>query len=745
MIQLNQDQQKAIAAVEHFVFEDALNHALILKGSAGTGKTTLIKEIVKLIDRSTQRTENLHKRTVSIIAPTGRAARVLSEKLYPDHQANTIHRAIYALNRAEIFEDAIDKNDPGIRFHFPLKKESPNNTIFIVDESSMVGDSDNADDGNQFGSGRLLKDLLEFSRIARTGREAATNCKIIFVGDPAQLPPVGNGSLSPAMSCAYLAQNYGIQSLEIELKQVMRQAENSGILSVATQLRDDIIAKNFNRFEVKNTPDITKLTIQDALNTYLLTRTQKQTCVFISHSNAEVQSLNHTLRGLIWGQEGLPIQKNDILLVNRSTRLTNVEQCNASGDYEPYKDGTIPLTNGELIKVIDFDEATQKEVNVPIKGGYEKVTLSFRRVGILSKGSVHNELLYSSTLIIENLLDSKERELSALEQRALLVDFRQRHPELKPNTEFFTVALKDDPYFNAVQVKYGYAMTCHKAQGGEWDKAFVQFSNASQSEHFFRWAYTAMTRAKRHLITVGAPYFTAFNQAKWLAADELVTANSERPVLPATHPIVLAQATLPSPAITVSVDTTKQVSQADIDFMGQPKMLAHYFDALQEMLTRQDIQIEQVKHHSYLERYQISHNGVHAWFDYRYKGNFMVSTVTPTPSMPSDRELLEKVIPMIDATLKSTSVPQTQTAESPFINALLMKIHEALLNTPVTFVQHESKSYRLRVYFAQGNDRFQIDFIYNSKDRLTRSSEVGGIGKNQVWLQHIMTHLASTS
>lgn len=763
IINLNQDQQEALALVEDFVFNNKTHEALIIKGSAGTGKTTLIKAMMKAINRDQGLADLLHKRTGIVLAPTGRAARVLTEKLLPEFGAGTIHRQIYAIDRAEVFEEAINENDPGVRLHFPLIKESPNNTIFIVDESSMVGDTDNKGDDIQFGSGRLLKDLIEYARLGRIGREGTPNCKIIFVGDPAQLPPVGNGDLSPAMSVDYLNNQYAIQALEVELKQVMRQAEGSGILTAATQLRDNIMAKKFNRFDMPASADIVPCTISQAIEDYLQARKAKQTCVFISQSNAQVQLLNRTLRGRIWGEEGLPIQRNDILLVNRSSRLSSVSVKNDQGELVAY-DGILPLTNGELVRVLDVGDQEKKVVNVRTKEGIVAVNLYFRHLTILVKG-INQEWLYANTFIIENLLESKERELSALEVRALLVDFRQRNQKLKPNTADFTKSLIADPYFNALQVKYGYAMTCHKAQGGEWDNAFVEFGNVDRNESSFRWAYTAMTRAKKHLVTVGAPKFTPFNGVKFTNLDELVSSPMAQPqpiktegksiiasvaitdhLKVADAPIVSLGSSLATTVIApnnaADTSTALQIEQIEVSFVGQPKALYHYYQSITSACAEQGAIVVDVNHFQYMERYTLRLSDRMSWVDFRYKGNFMVTSITPTPGMPSDMALLEQLIPVIEQALVATPASSASAPESGFVGELLAQINTAIADSELKLVQHDSKPYRLRVYLVHGTDRFQLDFVYNSKDQLTSVTEVGGIGSSHGWLQRLMQRIS---
>lgn len=234
---LTDHQSIAVGEIRDFI--RGTISCFILKGSAGTGKTTLIGQLIRELDAA--------QHPYALLAPTGRAARILGSKTRAE--ANTIHRVIYHLTDIDVFEGAASANDPGLRLTFPLKKSDPGNTLFIVDESSMVGDIESHGDLLQFGSGRLLADLIEYARLARPGRTEGPGAKVLFVGDPAQLPPVGE-TLSPALSAIYLRQAFGLECGECEITEVMRQASGSGILDRATALRNSISSKVFNTLDL---------------------------------------------------------------------------------------------------------------------------------------------------------------------------------------------------------------------------------------------------------------------------------------------------------------------------------------------------------------------------------------------------------------------------------------------------------------------------------------------------------------
>ena len=303
---LTAHQSLAVGKIREFLAGSA--PCFILKGSAGTGKTTLIGQLIRELDAA--------HHPYTLLAPTGRAARILGSKTRAE--ANTIHRVIYHLTDIDVFEGAASANDPGLRLTFPLKKSDPGNTLFIVDESSMVGDKGSHGDLLQFGSGRLLADLIEYARLARPGRLEDSGAKILFVGDHAQLPPVGE-TLSPALSASYLQQTFGLECGECEITEVMRQESGSGILDRATALRNSISNKMFNTLDLSaNEKDIQAVTVIEAITLVEQAFKAKSSSVLITHSNAQALDLNRSVRGRLWGNESSELQIGDVLLVNKN-------------------------------------------------------------------------------------------------------------------------------------------------------------------------------------------------------------------------------------------------------------------------------------------------------------------------------------------------------------------------------------------------------------------------------------------
>lgn len=690
-IQLNAEQTEALDAIKAFMRDDTMD-AFILRGSAGTGKTTLIAKLAEALAPM--------KVKCAALAPTGRAARILGNKLQAiaggaGCASKTIHSEIYSLKQVEVNEEAESANDPGLRMIFPLRREEPAASLYIVDESSMVGDKESRQDLVRFGSGRLLADLVTFSRSKRPGRINDQLAKLLFVGDAVQLPPVGENA-SPALSQEYLRDEFGLRVGVFDLTTVMRQSEGSAILDRATRLRDAIAAGHFNEFSL----DVCESDLQhtDAVGSVeriLDGLRDKQSSVAVVPSNAAALDYNRNIRQRLWGDADLPGQVGDILLVNKNSP-------------------THQLNNGDLVKVMQVGAA--ELVTVPIRGGYHPV-LHFREAMVAFRAG-DGTVVERPCFLLENLLNSRERELTPIETRALLVHFRKRYPRLNPKDDAFRQALKHDPYFNALQVKYGYAMTCHKAQGGEWDTAIVDFAGTggTRNEGFFRWAYTAITRAKKTLVVVNPPSFSATSSIAWAAA--------------ATAPSTVRQPSLDE--LSADPDWNRFSFAAAI----APLMVVH--QQLRSVWKSQGIEIEQLQHLQYLERYTVARDGKHATVQYYYDGKHRVGKSGAVPGAVSDRELASDAL----ASIGAFGGAAAQNEVEPFVQEFLEKLDAAIADSAIRCDDFELLPYRLRVTVSDGDRRGQIDFSYNGKNTWTTAQEVGGPGSTHGLYDEVQRHMA---
>lgn len=672
---LNSEQSAALDAVKIFLSNDEQD-VFILRGSAGTGKTTLIAHLVEM-------TEAMHL-SIALLAPTGRAARILANKVQQITGRNTggrtVHSTIYASTQIEVYEESESANDPGIRLIFPLKDgDDPSTFLFVIDEASMVGDKASQGDFMQFGSGRLLGDLVTYSRLQRPGRDRDNRTKLLFVGDTAQLPPVGENT-SPALSEEYLRTMFHLRVGAAELKTVIRQAQGSAILDRATEIRDAIDVGCFNTFSLQPYgQEIEKVDARSAINLLVQGLQARESNVAVVHANATALEYNRAVREQIWGDASLPLQSQDTLLVNKNSRKHT-------------------LSNGDLIKVIQVAEEAER-VTVPLKGGHA-VSLNFREATVAFRAG-DGAVIQIPCFLLENLLDSANRELTPLEVRGLLVHFRTRNPNLSPKSAGFRRAILDDPYFNALQVKYGYAMTCHKAQGGEWHTVLVDFEAGAgvRNAAFFRWAYTAITRAAKKLMVVNPPEFTAFD-GLWSK--------------PIALPAVADSASQP--------DVTTDPDWHRFSFAASIAPLMYVHQQLRGAWLSQGIAIELLQHLQYCERYTLVRDGRRAAVQYHYDGRLRVGRSGSVPGALLDTQLAEDAL----AAFLSLGGKQDANQPEPFIQEFLARLDAALDGSAVRRTGYKAMPYRLRVSFADASRRGEIDFTYDNKSTWTAAQEVGG-------------------
>ncbi len=466
--ELSDDQQKAIEKIDSFLNTSHYN-CFLLKGYAGTGKTFLVKGLTDYLIAQ--------RRQFHLMAPTGRAAMVLGAKT--EKTAYTIHKTIYDF-------DNLKDDDHTFRFKYDLKiNEDSIDTVYIIDESSMISDYVNQGEFIGFGSGRLLKDIVD--HISFPYRP---DSKIIFIGDHAQLPPPDNMNISPALDSMYLLNNYKLKVDEFEMKEVQRQLLDSEIISVATALRKSLESNRFEYFEVPGGKDIFTLNSEEFKQAYFEISDHKSLThqVVVTHANAQAKDYNTEIRKEIFpGKED--IQPGDILINTKNNYNYAVE-----------------IYNGQFIKVIEVSDEPEPTKTITWKkkdGKTTNVKLNFIKI-IAEIEDYDGEIHPIQCMIINDFLKSRHRSLTQDQQQALYVDFKQRHPGLSADSTEFKEILRSDEYFNALQVKYGYAITCHKAQGGEWENVFVNFNvhMRTKSRDFFRWAYTAITRSKTSLYAI---------------------------------------------------------------------------------------------------------------------------------------------------------------------------------------------------------------------------------------------------
>jgi len=443
------DQSEALKKISAFICEDNNDIIFLLTGYAGTGKTSVISSVVKTLDL-------LRIKSV-LMAPTGRAAKVLGS--YAGRQAFTIHKKIY---RQKSSKDGMGS--------FVLDRNLSRNTYFIVDESSMI--SNISSDTSFFGSGKLLDDLLEYVY-------SGTDCRLILVGDVAQLPPVGS-ALSPALEPSSLLES-GFSLKTAELRQVLRQSETSGILMNATRIRLQIAENNLNHpsLDCINYSDITRLSGEDLIEeisaSYGICGINGT--IIVVNSNKQANRYNQGIRNRIFFREE-EISPGDMVMVVKNNYFLVEEEENGPGF----------IANGdiaEIRKIVKYEE----------------------RYGFRFAEMVLYFPDYDYELDSKVLIDVLHLDTPALPQEnnsELFKNILADYLHIKTRRKQYE-AVRSDPYFNALQIKFAYAVTCHKAQGGQWERVFIDQGMFNRNEitiDYLRWFYTALTRATEKLYLV---------------------------------------------------------------------------------------------------------------------------------------------------------------------------------------------------------------------------------------------------
>ena len=483
MFEPTSEQRQALEQVSLFLNDDS--SVFILKGYAGTGKTSIISEIVKSVRKA--------QRNVAIMAPTGRAAKILRDKL--GEEATTIHQAIYKFSEIEINEDT-DDEEFGIQYHFPLKSITECNSqyVYIVDEASMISSKKSSSELLRFGSGVLLEDLLKYSSLAEGG-------KIIFIGDPAQLPPVGDSN-SYALDETYFTSR-GIKVRSAVLSQVIRQDSGSAILENSFIIRNCFENPNLCNLVLKQRAgsfeEIARDAVVDAITENSSTPSLLSP-IIITYENARAAYYNKLIRNRYFPGNNDTIQPGDILQIT-------------SNNYNFY---TRSIYNGDfaVVLTVSKDIETQSASVWTTKDGVkERVTVPifYRNVTLLLDDGASIDCK-----IIENVLKSNKTSLTLQEVKSMYVNFCMRNKMFANDPAGLASAMKNDPFYNALQVKYGYAITCHKAQGGEWDNVIVDYSGRNGlNGDCLRWCYTATTRARKQLRGINIPEITPLEKLKF--------------------------------------------------------------------------------------------------------------------------------------------------------------------------------------------------------------------------------------
>lgn len=439
----NTEKDALFERLGRFLVSSTPRKCFLLKGYAGTGKTSVVSALVRAMEKLQQ--------VCVLLAPTGRAAKVLAH--YSGYPAFTIHKWIY-------------RQDSTTADTFSLAENKFVNALFIIDEGSMISA---ANDNSSFGSGSLLNDLIRYVY-------SGEGCSLLLLGDDAQLPPVGSAN-SNALEPDFLA-GYGLNVTDFTLTQVARQALDSDILRNATNLRTNLNTDNYDYSIVPGS------TLQILDNSAVLEQLENsyreagaEQTLIITRSNKRTNLYNQGVRARILWKEG-SLSNGDRLMISKNNYFWTAEYDNL-----PF------LANGDMVEIVRL--RNERELY-----GYRFVDASLR---LIDYDYEVDAILWVDTLFT----DSPDKSYSM--QRDLFAKIAEDYPEIR-NKKELVKTIRANEYYNALQVRFAYAVTCHKAQGGQWQNVFIDpgntdFSQASEEDKrdFIRWLYTAITRATEHV------------------------------------------------------------------------------------------------------------------------------------------------------------------------------------------------------------------------------------------------------
>jgi len=702
---LTSGQAELVNQIERFL-GSRTESVFLLKGYAGTGKTFITKGLTEYF--------RAIGRNYVLAAPTGKASKVIASKT--QSPAYTLHKTLYAFDDMAEYLDEDTAGTETFKFYAKLAVNTLSvDTVYIVDEASMVADIYQEAEFFRFGSGYLLADLFEFVNLDHNDHSK----KVIFIGDDAQLPPVGM-NFSPALDAEYLLRHHRVRCSEYELSEVVRQKAHSGILANAQPLRSSLQSKVFNRLTIDLAyPDVEKVEHQALLQRYLDSCGGKINgeSIVIAHSNADVGDYNRLIREHFFPGCSQVMPGDKVMAVSNSNAYGFFI---SNGDFGLIREvlGGVEERTVKL-KQRNPESGVVEDIVVPLR--FRDVVAGFRDLD----GTAH----FFPAKIMEDLLYSKEPTLSSDENKALYLDFCMRHKHLLRRTKAFKDALMADPYFNALRLKFGYAITCHKAQGSEWNHVFVKCKShlPQLTADYFRWLYTAITRTARHLYLLDPPNHQPWSGIQMVSnpALEMLGAAPSIPLAPAPAP---APASAPAPSVAApAVAAVAPALQSET--FGIPASATTLLALLAEvrrLIAGRGINIEDVLHHQYQEVYLFSREAESARIDIAYNGKSKVTGVAAPYLSELSSELIAvlaalKGLPLADG--GAAGVADAHFAK-PFLNELHEKVLGLCAGSGITLQKVVELQWCQRYSLARDGAVAVYDIWYNGKDQFTKCQPV---------------------
>lgn len=687
-------QEELVNRLERFL-AGKTESVFLLKGYAGTGKTFITKGLTEYF--------RAIGRNYVLAAPTGKASKVIASKT--KSPAYTIHKTIYSFTDITEYRDDDTDGTETFKFYAKLAVNSLSaDTVYVVDEASMIADVYQEAEFFRFGTGYLLADFLKFVNLDHNDHSK----KVIFIGDDAQLQPVGM-NFSPALDAGYLYQKHNIRSTGFELSEVVRQKSESGVIANAIPLRKALQEKTFNQLIVDlGHPDVRKVEHADLMDRYLESCSGKISgeSIVIAHSNSDVGDYNRRIREHFF--PGCPeVQQGD--------KVMSVSNSDAYGIF---------ISNGDFGLIRQVLCGTEKRTvtlkrksdtgeleEIPVSLLFKDVVVGFKDL----EGVSH----FFKAKIIENLLYSKEIALSSDQNKALYLDFCIRNNNLRKQSTEFKHTLKADPYFNALRLKFGYAITCHKAQGSEWNNVFVKCkSHQSQlTADYFRWLYTAITRTAKNLYLLDPPNIRPWTDIRMVSNPAWDVVEVTKAVeAPATAPALRPQ---PAPASLLRASGTFGIPES-------ATVLLSLLAEVRRLTEGKGISIEEVLHNQWQESYNFRREGELARVDISYTSRNKVSAVASRSLGGLGSELADLLSALKGRPLLAGGNSAVANASFPkqFLNDFHEKVTGLCGASGITVQNVVEQQWSQRYSFAKDGAVAVYDVWYNGKDQFTKCQPV---------------------
>lgn len=685
---LTDGQAELINLLERFL-DGKTESVFLLKGYAGTGKTFITKGLTEYF--------RAVGRNYVLAAPTGKASKVIASKT--KSPAYTIHKTIYSFDDIVEYRDDNTDGTETFKFYAQLAVNSLSaDTVYIVDEASMIADVYQEAEFFRFGTGFLLADFLKFVNLDHNDHSK----KVIFIGDDAQLPPVGM-NYSPALDADYLFRKHHARSTGYELAEVVRQKSESGVIANAIPLREALHDKVFNQLVMDfSHADVRRVKHQDLLRGYLDSCGGKINgeSIVIAHSNSDVGDYNRQIREHFF--PGRP----EVMAGDKVMALSNSDHYGifiSNGDFGLIRH-VLSAAEKRTVTLKRKVPDSAKLEEIPVSLHFKDVVVGFKDL----EGVSH----FFEAKIIEDLLYCKEPALSSDQNKALYLDFCIRNPLLKRTSAEFKHALKSDPYFNALRLKFGYAITCHKAQGSEWNHVFVKCkSHQSQlTADYFRWLYTAITRTAQNLYLLDPPNHP-------LGGGIVLVQNSGLDMLSATKPSAIRPA---APGSSSSPSTVASAQECEtFDIPSSSPFLLSVLAEVRKLIDGKGIFIEDVFHNQYQEVYHFKRETESARIDISYNSRNKIAGVV-APHLTGLGAELVSLLSVLKGQPLFAGV-DSAVADVRFAKQFLNDFHEKVVSlcgeSGITVQKVVEQQWSQRYSFARDGSVAVYDIGYNGSDQ----------------------------